>query len=502
MSAYQAAGFSNGILYCNNVNFTNVNKQVGQITADGQLLIGNAVFPFIRTGTITSPLGTLAIGYAAPNITLDVSGVGVPEWTSYVVDAAGDAPYTTIQAALDAANAAGYKLVLVHYGNGNYVEDLTLYDEITVMGIQKDVGSPVPVLITGTHTPPASGSCAFVNLRMNDATAVISDAGANSARVTFINCSLGVTNGFTCDVTASTGVISFENCTFSGLDDGLVNNATGTAVINLLESSLGGGGQILVTSGFFQARGSTLNCEASFTNAASVSLLDTVMSGMTFSGTSTLSVLGGRLAGSGKPSLIQSSSGTISLLNVVIDSNNNPAIDGAGAGIITQANLVFPGNANIAGTLTLTTISWRPYAQAIASTDGTKVGTCAFNSAQFSVDANGFVSVITGAFAWNDISGAFSPLKENGYFITGTATGTLPASPAQGDTIKFFVDHASQVLTIKAAGTQLIRLGSLVSSGGGTAVSTLQGDSVELVYRAANTTWEAVCGFSGTWVMA
>lgn len=105
-------------------------------------------------------------------------------------------------------------------------------------------------------------------------------------------------------------------------------------------------------------------------------------------------------------------------------------------------------------------------------------------------------------FVWEDVSGAFSPLKQHGYFVTGTATGTLPAAPTQGDTIKFFVDHASQVLTIDAPGTQLIRFGTLVSSAGGTAVSTQQGDSVELVYRASNTCWEAVCGFSGTWIMA
>lgn len=107
----------------------------------------------------------------------------------------------------------------------------------------------------------------------------------------------------------------------------------------------------------------------------------------------------------------------------------------------------------------------------------------------------------SGVFSWIDTSGSFSPTAGNGYFITGTATANLPASPSQGDTIQFFVDHASQVLTIDAPGTQLIRLGSLVSSAGGTAVSTLQGDSVELVYRASNTCWCAVSGFSGTWVI-
>ena len=94
-----------------------------------------------------------------------------------------------------------------------------------------------------------------------------------------------------------------------------------------------------------------------------------------------------------------------------------------------------------------------------------------------------------------------SKVKDGEYLITGTATGTLPASPAQGDTIKFFVDHASQVLTIKASGTQIIRFGSLVSSAGGTFVSTLQGDSVELTYRASDTCWCAIAGFTGTWTL-
>jgi len=141
-------------------------------------------------------------------------------------------------------------------------------------------------------------------------------------------------------------------------------------------------------------------------------------------------------------------------------------------------------------------------AQAIAATDATKVGLANFDSASFSVDANGFVQSLGGGFTWSDVSGAFSPLKNNGYFVTATATGTLPAVPAQGDTIKFFVDHASQLLTIDAPGTQLIRIGSLVTSAGGTAVSTLQGDSVELVYRASNTCWCAIAGLTGTWTIS
>ncbi len=139
--------------------------------------------------------------------------------------------------------------------------------------------------------------------------------------------------------------------------------------------------------------------------------------------------------------------------------------------------------------------------QALSSTDATKIGLSNFDSTSFSVDANGFVTSKGGGFTWNDVSGAFSPLKNNGYFITSTATGTLPAAPSQGDTIKFFLD-TTQLLTIQATAGKIIRLGALVSSSGGTAVSTLQGDSVELVFRASDSCWCVVAGFTGTWVMS
>lgn len=140
--------------------------------------------------------------------------------------------------------------------------------------------------------------------------------------------------------------------------------------------------------------------------------------------------------------------------------------------------------------------------QALAAADATKIGLSNFDSASFAVAATGFVTMTGGGgFTWNDVSGAFSPLKNTGNFVTATATGTLPAAPAQGDTIKFFVDHASQVLTIDAPGTQIIRMGSAVTAAGGTAVSTAQGDSVELVYRTSDTCWCSIGGFSGIWTL-
>jgi len=68
------SGFDNQTMFANNVDFTgNANVQP-QVLLNGQLLIGSTLTPHIEVGTLTSPLGTIAIGYSKPNITLDVTG--------------------------------------------------------------------------------------------------------------------------------------------------------------------------------------------------------------------------------------------------------------------------------------------------------------------------------------------------------------------------------------------------------------------------------------------
>lgn len=204
---------------------------------------------------------------------------------------------------------------------------------------------------------------------------------------------------------------------------------------------------------------------------------------------------------------VQLNGGGIAATSFNVDANTGPGTDP----VVPDANglVNVTGGTSLAGTTPVQTNSLAAntytiqvqISQALAAADATKIGLCNFDSSQFSVDADGFVTLVGGGFTWNDVSGAFSPVENNGYIATATATGTLPASPSQGDTIKFFVDHASQDLTIQAAGSQLIRIGSVVSSAGGTAVSTLQGDSVTLVYRASDDQWFAT-SVIGTWVIS
>lgn len=138
--------------------------------------------------------------------------------------------------------------------------------------------------------------------------------------------------------------------------------------------------------------------------------------------------------------------------------------------------------------------------QAIASTDATKIVLCNFNSAQFTVDANGFVTSLGAGFVWID-QGTNTTLAINkGYFATAAVTLTLPAAPSQGDTVKIICDTASTVVLTANTG-QTIRQGNLASSSAGTFTNSLRGDALELIYRAATTQWIALNG-NGTWVAA
>lgn len=74
----------------------------------------------------------------------------------YIVDnVSPGSPYTTIQAAINAANAAGGNAT-VWVKSGTYTENLTLYSTVNVEGADSTL-----TVIMGTHVPPASGAFTF-----------------------------------------------------------------------------------------------------------------------------------------------------------------------------------------------------------------------------------------------------------------------------------------------------------------------------------------------------
>lgn len=140
----------------------------------------------------------------------------------------------------------------------------------------------------------------------------------------------------------------------------------------------------------------------------------------------------------------------------------------------------------------------RSSAQAVSSV--TQNGVCHFDSAHFTVDANGYVQLIAAPFNWQDFAGG-AMASSNGYFATAAAVYTLPLGVTDGETVEI-IDNIGGGVVVTAAGAQTIRVQNTVSSAGGTATSSQFGDALRLIYRATNTEWQCCPGGGGMWTLA
>jgi hypothetical protein len=76
------AGFDNDIVYAKNADFTQADNQAPSeangLATNGQIWVGttsvNAGGTHVNVGTITSPGGTITVGFSSPDITLDLAG--------------------------------------------------------------------------------------------------------------------------------------------------------------------------------------------------------------------------------------------------------------------------------------------------------------------------------------------------------------------------------------------------------------------------------------------
>jgi hypothetical protein len=193
--------------------------------------------------------------------------------------------------------------------------------------------------------------------------------------------------------------------------------------------------------------------------------------GLTFAGAGSTETLGGTLVvangGTGRATL-----------------TNHGLLVGAGTAAITQLANATNGQLPIGSTGADPVLATITAGTGITVTNGAGSITIAANGA---------------GFPYTDESTSFSAVSNNGYFVTGTATATMPASPSQGDRITFILD-TTNVLTVTANTGQVLRIGSTVSASAGTAASNARGDSVTFIYRSSDTAWIAM-SVVGTWTV-
>lgn len=127
--------------------------------------------------------------------------------------------------------------------------------------------------------------------------------------------------------------------------------------------------------------------------------------------------------------------------------------------------------------------------------DSTLNGVSHFNSADFTVDADGFVSLVgSSGFVWNEITvvGPTSMVENNGYVANNAMQVdlALPVTCPFGTIIRVAGKGAGGWIISQNAG-QTIHFGSSDTTPGvgGSLASTLQYDSVELLCTVADTEW-------------
>lgn len=90
-------GFDNGTVFANNVDFSGSSNPQPTISTNGQLIIGSTALNVggtnINVGQLTSPGGSVTIGFVSPNITLEA---GTSVATTYTADIGSASPSSNI----------------------------------------------------------------------------------------------------------------------------------------------------------------------------------------------------------------------------------------------------------------------------------------------------------------------------------------------------------------------------------------------------------------------
>jgi len=385
--------------------------------------------------------------------------------TKYVVDAvAANSPYNTIQSALDAANAAGVDAE-VFVRPGTYIENLTLYSNVIIRG------SVLETVITGNHTPPATGICTLKDLYLTAASGdILSSAGAGTGILLVENCYITVVNGYVFNIPNwAAGTIALINCTDASTNNGVINCTGGAnALISSSYAGRGSGNALTFSNGNLDIISTRLGCPISIagTGATTINEGSSLQGTLTTGGSNAATVTNTKIVSGATQAITHSSSSTLTLANTNINTSNATAIGGTGT--IEFGSVTFLDSNVIAGTITesLTSIHKTGESHAENIQDMVFTGRLSWGGAgvYYSVAATavtierpgtGYIRGKKVTWAGSQSTGALS--TGNTHYIYVDSTGTIGTTTTRSlalyqDQIVLFealVDPASTVIVVR-----------------------------------------------------
>lgn len=364
------SGFSNDIMHAENVDFTGNFPVTPQMTADGQLLIGAGLAPFLRANTLTAGTG-ITITNGPGTISIASNGANDLHTARFIVSALGTigtgANYGTISAAITAAQATGTAQTIVIMP-GTYSENVTINSgTLNIVAFTGDSDLPSVILhgrifVAGTSVVNVS------NIRFTSTGSIPSLQLTDSSDVEANGCYFDM--GFPGNnvISKTGGTLTLSNCTgdTSVSNSGLLTNITSGEVniidcvfYNTLLSTVANAS----THGTLNITNSTFYSPFSIQTDCAVNMW---YSNVLTSSINTASITSTSSSGivlkqcnftSGTASSI-SVSNNLTMVQCDVNSSNTNAITGAGT--IQYAGLTFSGSSSTINTTTQTPLITGP----------------------------------------------------------------------------------------------------------------------------------------------
>lgn len=446
--------------------------------------------------------------------------------SNYIVDSTpGDGSYTTIQEAINAANATGLT-VNIYIRPGTYIEDLTLFDKINLTSCGGN-SRLSPVTILGSHTPPLSGSIGMSNLNLvSESASVFESVGVGSCSITLDFCMIS-TNNFIFDLTNWSGLLDMEYCIFSSPNMSLVNNLGGSSIFIIGCNTLNPGvSPAMVTSSITGIINSMLGVPIQLTGNAFLYMVNSTNRGVvTFNDLSSGFIIDSLLISSGNNCInsLSTSGSNTQIQSSILITDFPTVIDGSGGTMpFSLQNVIFDGTQLVVpGTilqfqgftenniLLSNNISF-DRGSTLLDTDGQLIiGSTSSNPSISTITAGSGINVTNGpgsitlsttstsVSTWNVQTSNTALVPGNGYvtfFPSEVLLFSLPTTSLVGDIIELAnFDGAGWVLE-QSTVSQQIRLGTSITTLGlgGSISSSTSGDTVRLVCVQDNNLWQAL----------